>query len=79
GVEFATKEQLKRYNDYRKSKQVPVFVAIGLGGTGEAPEQLFIVPLDELKDNFIHIDQLEVYRKQLDKNFFFNAEKRELK
>jgi hypothetical protein len=74
GIEFATSEQLKRYQEFELSRKIPVFIAIGLGGKGESPDQLFIIPLKEISSNFIHINELKNFRKQGRKNFFFDTE-----
>ncbi len=79
GVEFAKKEQLNRYKDFQNERNIPVFIAIGIGGKGKAPEQLYIVPLKEISDNFIHISQLSNYEKKINNNFFFDIDTKELK
>lgn len=79
GVEFAKREQFERYKDFQSDKKIPVFIAIGIGGKGLSPEQLFIVPLAEIDSNFIHINKLKNYEKKIDSNFFFDIETNELK
>lgn len=72
--EFATNEQLDRYRKYETEHKIPVFVAIGMGGEGSNPKQLFIIPLKSLKYNKISIDYLKNFEKQIDKEFFFDKE-----
>jgi hypothetical protein len=72
--EFATNEQLDRYRKYETEHKIPVFVAIGMGGEGSNPKQLFIIPLKRLKYNKISIDYLKQFEKQIDKEFFFDEE-----
>lgn len=72
GVEFATKEQLERYKNFQKTTNIPVFVAIGIGGKGMSPEQLFIVPLNDIQTNFLNINQLSKYKKKVDSKFFYD-------
>jgi hypothetical protein len=48
GIEWATKEQISIYLNYQKECNIPVFVAIGIGGTPKNPERLFITPLDHV-------------------------------
>ncbi|PVY43888.1 hypothetical protein C8E01_101245 [Pontibacter virosus] len=79
GVEFASLEQLKRYKDFEKTRKIPVFIAIGLGGTGENPEQLFILPLNKVTSNFIHINELKNFKKDISKKFYFHAESNSLR
>ncbi|MFV0290723.1 MAG: hypothetical protein ACK5IJ_07485 [Mangrovibacterium sp.] len=75
GVIVAKSDQLKRYEEFQEARQIPVFIAIGIGGTGKSPEELFILPLDALKDSFIHTNQLMKYKKQTYTNFFFDINK----
>jgi hypothetical protein len=72
--EFATNEQLDRYRKYETDHKIPVFVAIGMGGEGSNPKQLFIIPLKRLKYNKITLDYLKQFEKQIDKEFFFDKE-----
>lgn len=79
GIAFSTQEQLNRYKDYAKKKNIPVFIAIGLGGKGATPEKLFIVPLSDISKPFMLINQLKKYDKNVDANFYYDYEKEELK
>jgi hypothetical protein len=74
GVDFAKSDQFERYKNFQKNRKIPVFIAIGIGGKGLSPEQLFIVPLSEIDSNFIHINKLINYKKNIDSNFFFEVE-----
>ncbi|EJF09218.1 hypothetical protein [Pontibacter sp. BAB1700] len=79
GIEFATPEQFKRYQSFQSEKNIPVFIAIGVKGTGNDPEELFIVPLKEIDSNFIPLTILNKYKRYSGKNFFFDTETGELK
>ncbi|MCH8555251.1 MAG: hypothetical protein LAT76_08845 [Schleiferiaceae bacterium] len=79
GIVIAKQEQLERYQDFQESRNIPVFLAIGVGGKGMSPEQLFIVPLAEIKSSFMHINKLKSFEKKLHANFFFDYEKKELR
>lgn len=79
GVEFAKKEQLERYKEFQKEKNIPVFIAIGVGGKGNSPEQLYIIPLQEITTNFLSMNELKKYEKKMDSNFFFDSETNQLK
>ncbi len=79
GVEFAKQEQFERYRNFQDNMNIPVFIAIGIGGKGHSPEQLFIVPLSKIDSNFIHINKLKYYEKRVNTNFFFDIETNELK
>lgn len=79
GVSFSTKEQLDRYRKFSEEKQLTVYLAIGLGGTADSPDKLFIVPLNEIEYPFMSIGQLNKYAKKVDANFFYDYKKGELK
>jgi len=54
-------------------------VAIGLGGKSSSPEKLFIVPLYALKYNFVYLDYLSKFEKDVNSDFFFSNKTQELK
>lgn len=74
GIVFAYEEQFKRYKEYEAKQNIPVFIAIGIGGKGINPEDLYIIPLSELKTNFIPYKQLKQNEKNISKYFYFDAE-----
>ena len=45
GVEFAYESQLARNRKYETEKNIPVYIAIGIGGEASNPEHLFLIPL----------------------------------
>jgi hypothetical protein len=60
------------YQNYSEAKGIITFVAIGVGGTADNPEELFIVPLQELKSDFISKSDLMPFKKtDLPQNKFF--------
>ena len=79
GIDFSTTNQLNRYRDYAKKKNVPVFMALGLGGKGGSPEELYVVPLKDITKPFMDISELEKYKKDMKENFFFDFKKGELR
>lgn len=80
GIPFSTREQLDRYKDYAKEKNVPVFMAIGLGGKGASPERLFIVPLKDISKPFLFLSELRKFEKRdLKASFYYDYKKNTLK
>jgi hypothetical protein len=79
GIEFATSDQFKRYQEYEKNRKLPVFIAIGVGGKGKNPEHFYIIPLKSIESNFILGQTLKGFEKKIDSDFFFDPEKQELK
>ncbi len=79
GIEFANKDQFNRYKNYEKTKKIPVFIAIGIGGKADSPENIYIVPLQSIKTNFIYLGGLKKYEKNVDKDFYYDIKTKELK
>ena len=79
GIEFAKKDQLFRYKDYEKTKNIPVFIAIGIGGKADSPENIYVIPLRLLETNFITLKDLKKYEKDSDKYFYYDIKTKELK
>lgn len=48
-VYVAKNAQLKRYAEYQNEKNIPVFIALGVGGSGASPEELYLIPIKALK------------------------------
>ena len=78
GIEVATPEQLIRYKAFGEKQNMPVFMAIGLGGEGDSPEQLFIVPIQEINENYMHIKTLYKH-KHNSKKLFYDIKTKQLK
>ncbi len=78
-IQFASEKQFDRYKNYQKERNIPVFVAIGLGGKPSSPEKLFIVPLYALKYNYVYLDYLSKFEKDVNSDFFFSNKTQELK
>ena len=81
GVEWCTERQLSNYQAFAKEKGIKVFVVVGIGGVATAPEELYIIPLTEIKAIFLDKAFLGKYKKDnfKDKNLFFDYEKEVLK
>jgi len=80
GIEWSKKRQVERYNAFAADRKIPVFIVIGVGGTPDNPNEIFVVPLKAMKFAFATADYLKKFKKQdKDKNFFFHAEKGLLK
>jgi hypothetical protein len=79
GIEFANAAQFKRYKDFEVKREVPVFIAIGVGGKASMPEKLYIVPLRMLTSNFIFPNTLEKFEKKDTKGFFYDYKNKALR
>lgn len=79
GIEFANKDQFSRYKNYEKTKNLPVFIAIGIGGKADSPENVYIVPLRLIEKNFIILKDLNKYKKDTDNYFYYDIKTKVLK
>lgn len=76
---WAKPYQIENYLNYQKKKRIPVFVAIGLGGDPSSPDQLFVVPLNEIK---MYPNVFESYLMRFKRNtshsFYYNPRQKML-
>lgn len=72
-------EQFSRYKRFEETENIPVFMAVGIGGTPSCPDQLYIIPLKVMGNNFIQFDDLFNYRKKVNGNFTFYADTKTLR
>ena len=73
-LEFSNPTQLARYQQVGREKNIPVFMALGLGGKGSAPEHFYIVPLANVKSHKMTLDELKPYEKDLKKGLYYDIE-----
>ncbi|MDM8556080.1 hypothetical protein QUF75_15250 [Desulfococcaceae bacterium HSG7] len=81
GIEWAKQSQFNNYRKFEKDEQMPVFVVIGVGGSADNPNELFIIPLCEIKDIFLHNSFMSKYKKHNFKtnNLYFDYNTKKLK
>jgi hypothetical protein len=63
GIQWATDEQIGHYREFRRQRNMPVLVVIGVGGEPDAPAELYIVPLDRLRYPFATAEYLAKFRR----------------
>ncbi|WP_342304394.1 hypothetical protein [Methanolobus sp. ZRKC5] len=62
-ITWTNKEQLKRYQDFDREREAPVFVLIGLGGSPEKPDNLYWIPLEDAKYTELYISYMKKFQK----------------
>lgn len=72
-IEWAKSYQLSTYRNYERNKNIPVFVIIGLGGTPDIPESVYVVPLQQIRSNVLTEKELKQYYRYKKGNFFLNV------
>ena len=45
-------------------KNIPVFIAIGIGDEASNPEHLFLIPLKNIRSTFLTLEKLNTFEKQ---------------
>lgn len=61
-IVWAKDYQIKTYRRYAFEQNVPVFVAIGIGGAAYAPENFYLVPLYRLTKEFATTEYIAAFR-----------------
>lgn len=78
-IRFANDGQLERYKAFEQRTSMPTFIALGVGGSPSSPEALYIIPVSAFQKPVQHMANISKYKKPMDKNFFFDQEKGELR
>lgn len=73
-VQFANEELLERYKAFAIQENYPVFIVLGVGGKASSPNELYILPIQELAKPFLHKDSIGKYRNKIDADFFYEQE-----
>ena len=61
-ITWAKEYQVKNYFNFEKETSQKVFIAIGIGGTAEKPEEVYFVPLYRLTQNFATENYIKEYK-----------------
>jgi len=77
-IQFTEEDQLKRYKTFTEQENYPVFIVLGIGGKPSSPAELYILPIQDLNKPVLHRAGLGKYRKNVDKDFFFDQESKAL-
>ena len=78
-VQFANEGQIERYKAFAKQENIPVFIVLGVGGKAANPNELYILPIQNLTKPFLHKDSMGKYRKKIDADFFYDQESENLR
>lgn len=75
GITIAKNDQLIRYREYKDRSQVDVFIALGIGGSPNNPNEIFVLPLEIISSSFMNYEELKPFRKSANSNFFYDFKK----
>ena len=78
GIDLAKERQIQHYKKFEIERKMPVYIALGLGGNPDDPDELFLIPLKNLNANKISHKNLSRFRKDTNKQFFFDVKDRKL-
>jgi hypothetical protein len=70
-LEWARSFQMIRYRQFEKTENLPFFSFIGIGGSPEMPESIYIVPLRQIRSNVLSEVQLKTCLFRVDGNVVF--------
>lgn len=62
-VEIAKDYQLRNYRKFQKTQECPVFIALGIGGTGANPDDIYLIPLNAIKNNKLTESYLQQFQR----------------
>lgn len=78
-IYWASLYQIINYVRFQSESNIPVFVAIGIGGEPKNPEKLFVTPLNNIKGfPEVYESQLIPYKRETKRQFYFNTYQLEL-
>jgi hypothetical protein len=73
-IDWATWDQISRYEEFQRKRAMPVFIAIGIGGTPSDPNRLFVTPLCNLTQHtHVYEHQLIQYNRKPAQKFFYDT------
>jgi hypothetical protein len=73
-IEWAKQHQIVNYKEYERIARVPVYVAIGVGGSPGAPAFLFFIPLYEIERYpVVYQSHLKKFERSTSRLFDFNS------
>jgi len=79
--EWAKSQERNQFHEFAEKMLMPVFIVAGIGGKPDEPEQVYIIPLSEIKKALrLSNKKLEQYRRKDDAGTIgWDKQKRELR
>jgi hypothetical protein len=73
-IDWASEQQIAMYLHFERKRAMPVFIAIGVGGTPSNPKKLFVTPLCNLiRYPEVCEHQLINYKRKSTRRFFYDT------
>jgi len=70
-LEYCKPHQFEHYKKFMETRKIPVFIVVGLGGIDDYPDDLFILPLKEMKYPSLYPSIYKQYSKNPQNDFFW--------
>jgi hypothetical protein len=70
-LHWSNPQQLKRYNEFARERNIPVYIVIGFKGVDTEPEDMFVIPLEEAKYPALYPSVYNKYSRNPKKEFFW--------
>lgn len=64
GIEWARPEQFEHYLEFEECEDIPVTIVLGVGGSPDMPEDLYVIPLEDIEYPFLYKSVLNRYKKR---------------
>jgi hypothetical protein len=73
-VEICKTYQLENYRAYELNHKVPVYILLGIGGGPSLPDELFVIPLKSMRNNWMSKTEVAPFKKtNTDDTFFYDS------
>lgn len=63
-LKWTTLDQLKEYSNFCEKFKIPLYIAIGLGGSPSEPKKSFCIPFEVAKSTELLPSILEIYKRE---------------
>jgi hypothetical protein len=70
-LEYCKPYQFERYKKFMDERKILVFIVVGLGGFDTDPNELFVLPLKDMKYPALYPSIYKQYSKNPHHNFFW--------
>jgi hypothetical protein len=64
--------QFSRYKEFAKKENTPVFIALGIGGKPDFPDDIYMLPLKYISHPVINLTKIKGYRFKAGKTFYYD-------
>jgi hypothetical protein len=74
-LECCRPRQFQHYKEFMQTKEIPVYIVIGLGGDAEDPRELYVIPLRDMQYPALYPSVYLPFDKNPLHNFFWQNSK----